>query len=174
MSPIIAVLCLIFLSAPTNSELIGIGCNKTDENLVLVSCEKLDIVGFTTTCPKYIESSCPNTEPCLCDSNEFDYETPCTAIWYCHWDNATVVTTTTTAAPDVPSNKSTKLVLIIAIIVTVIIIIAVTICIYRWKRICISVVTSSHNRFYATFHSNNDDSTIHCVSNDQIDNEDLA
>ena len=67
-------------------------------------------------------------------------------------------------------SKSAKIVIGVGVTVFVLLILG-GICIYRWKRLCLQVVTSSNHRFYAVFHSNSDDSIIHCTNDDEINTQ---
>ena len=159
-------MCLIV--SVSADQLIGLDCANNDTNLVLVSCERTEILDFTLECPVLIENECDESMPCKCRARIF--EQPCTSIFSFVYENKTISTTTqkpdtSTKSPSSQTLSETAKIIIGVSVVTLILGVGVCICCFRWNRICLNFVTNSNHRMYAVFHSNDDNATIHCDSN---------
>ena len=99
------------------------------------------------------------------------FERPCTSIFTCIYENKTITTTeipdTSTKSTDPSAQGLSETTKIIIGVTIVVILLGIGICIacYKWKRLCLTVVTSQNHRMYATFHAESDNSIIHCDSN---------
>ena len=165
MKSIIIIMCLIL--SVSADQLIGIDCAKNDTNMMLVSCERTEILDFTLECPVFIDNECDESMPCKCRARIF--ERPCTSIYRCVYENKTISTTlkpdTSTKSPsDQTMSETTKIIIGVSVVV-VVLSVAVCICCFRWNRVCLNLITNSDHRLYAVFHSNNDNAIIHCDSN---------
>ena len=148
-----------------NSSYLGNDCqlNKTQPDLIFDKCERIKVTDLTSYCPTYDSVSC-QTNPCFCDPLNLPLSYPCPEHFTCKWVKKSE------PSGQILSLKA-KILIGVGVVAFLLLAIGVIYCIYRWKRVCVNVTTSSNNRFYAVFHSNSDDSTIHCVSNDEINNE---
>ena len=115
MKQIFVVLCLFSMVSPN---LIGIDCDRKENNQVLESCEILEVNDFNSPCPLYIESQCNEKILCLCEAKE--YSLPCLTLRRCIWSNSTVV-------PDILPEKSQNWLIFIYVFPPVFLILVITI-----------------------------------------------
>ena len=157
MLRIILILSLFFV---IDCSYLGTDChlNETQPDLTFDECLTIETSDWTSSCPIFVPSLC-QSNPCFCDpsNSTLPISYPCPERYVCKWVKKS----------DPPSqNLSESAKIWIGVCVTVLILgIAVCIACYRWKRVCVQILTSSNHRFYATFHSNSDNAIIHCDSN---------
>lgn len=157
------VIFLLSLFIGTNCSYLGKDChlNETQPDLVFNKCETIEVNDLTSSCPIFDSKSC-NENPCFCDPLMLPTSFPCPEQYVCTWEKK--------KNPQKLS-LSAKIAIGISVLVFLILVIGIIICVFRWKRVCLQIATSSNLRFYAVFHSNSDESSIHCTNDDEIDTQ---
>ena len=149
----------------TNCTLLGTDChlNETRSDLVFDSCERIEVTDLTAACPIFDPNFC-QSDPCFCDPSRLPLSYPCPERFKCKWK---------VKSDQSSQNLSTmdKIFIGIGVSAFFILLIGVIICVFWWKRVCFEVTTSSNHNLYAVFHSNSDDSNVHCITNNEINTE---
>ena len=150
-----------------NSSYLGSNChlNETQPDLVFDTCERIEFTDLTTSCPVFDSNICKINQ-CFCDPTLLPSSYPCPEHLVCKWKVKN--------DPQPPSqilSENAKILIGFGCLAFVIFVIGVSICIYRWKRVCLEVRTSSNHTLYTTFHSNSDECTVHCISRNEINTE---